>query len=640
MADQELKILIKTIYDGRGAQLSAQDIEKLQKAAESGSKEAAEAVDQLSQSYKDLASSASSASETISAAEKARIDSRRSTGRAIADVHEESLRLQKEREQKRIEAQDKAAVRQHSAPEFTIQDAIQQTMQRRELEEAEREKAQRYAIVAGRKISPEQAHAESLLAITNEQIRVNESQRRAAAERKKKKNPLFNDPPDSPNDPPDSPNDPSNKGGDSSYAARRHFGAVAGQILGLPGLGMAAAIGGITAAAGVAAIALHKLVTITQEWNEKINAMAEANRLFETAAQRADTLANQVRRVADHNKDLALTYAQIERQVRTTSAAVSHYMELQQAQLAFEQRLDEASVERMSRENDIRNRFNPIARIKEQEAIEEAAHRRRIEREREAERNAQRALELQKELAAARQAHFAERTEQLNQIIPQAERDADVAKRKADDMMATTGLQKSEAEKERQLVQDLVSGVANPRTWLAKYMTFRAKTPGDLNPSTDASEMLLGKRGGTTEEYMAAAEVRLKELNDASAEADRTGLDAAQLARTKAARAARLTRERDMYEQDAHGSAVEQSKAAFELEQKKKLQEQSSPMRDAAEQERIRSLQKGSEFKILNEFLSMPISAPGTASTGDKDAIKLLEQIASNQQQLLNEWRA
>ncbi len=128
-------------------------------------------------------------------------------------------------------------------------------------------------------------------------------------------------------------------GGGGGYAMRRHFGAIAGQVLGLPGLGMAAAVGGIAGVIGGVVIGLEKVVRLFKEW------YAMSTQLRDIAMQYA-TIGDKVANASEHQRDLNRqqelfnqSLSHVRETVRSTTAQIAQMQQIQEkgAQYAIDQ---------------------------------------------------------------------------------------------------------------------------------------------------------------------------------------------------------------------------------------------------------------------------------------------------------------
>jgi len=423
---------------------------------------------------------------------------------AMAAGREASEAKRKAETQASSKRQDTVAARQHGPAEFGMQDAIQASMQRREAEEAQRVRAQNEAALAGKRISAEHASNLSKLAIVNEQIEVNKKQQELAKQRRTSQ-------PTSQQAPAPTPTQEDASEG-SSYAVRRHFGAVAGQVLGMPGLGMMAAVGGMAAGIGVVVLALEKVIGLFKEWNAKIEAVVDNQRAFDMVGERIDSLANKQRQLARENQTFALSYAQIERQVHTVSAAITHLTSQQEIAITFEKRLADAQLQATLARIALDNRFSPIQRIAAEQAAKEAAFIADQDRERRSNEEKIALKKLEADMAEERKKRFTDEAALIDKEIPALARKAQEDKEKEKTFLEGGELKRKEIDSEMKIVERLKSGHGTAGDMI-KYYANRALANQELNPATAASDRLRALNiEKTPEQFASIAQERYNEL--------------------------------------------------------------------------------------------------------------------------------
>lgn len=419
----------------------------------------------------------------------------------------------------------------------------------------------------------------------------------------------------------------------------RHFGAVAGQIAGMPGLGMLAAAGGMAAGIGVTIGLLEKGVRLLGQWNDKIQEFIHHGRSFETFEMRVDSLSLRMQALRQHNQEVAQSMGFIEREVNSVAAAVSRHSELLQTQLQFEQRLDDARTRFTLSRIRLANLWNPLDRIRQESEAEEAAYRRRLERERQQERNKVRELELQMRLADQRQTIAAAEVSMAQATLPQKQHEADLAADAADATREETKARHEKLEAERTFVKQMASGSLVPGFGLKGYMGARA----DMIPTDGFSELdktiasggqtgaiALGL-GNVPPGIQAAARRRLAQIDkEERGLADKRN-SATALARAKSAEAGLLERQQQFSEGEARASEKERQEAERDLQGqrlKMSLQESLRSQEEGATREALRNEMKIQQLQSL-PGASLPPSGGG-AAVGSNEMMELLKQIAEH----------
>ena len=425
----------------------------------------------------------------------------------------------------------------------------------------------------------------------------------------------------------------------NNKAMIRHFGAVAGQVLGIPGLGMLAAAGGMAAGIGVTISLLEKGVRLLGQWNDKIQEFLHHGRSFETFELRVDSLSLRMQALHQHNQEVAQSMGFITREVNSVSAAVAQHSELLQTQLAFEQRLDDARTRFTLSRVRLANLFNPLERIRQEGEAEEAAYRRRLDRERQAERNKITELTLQQRLAEQRQS-IAETEVNMAQVtLPQKEHQADLAADELANTIKQTDARHDLLEEERKFVKQMAGGSLVPGFGATGYALARASliaTDGfsDLDKTiastgqTGAVGLSLGNVPSGIQE---AAKRRLTKIDkENQALADKRNVAKAK-ARATQAEVNLLTKGMNFSEEEARASEKSKQEAERDLEQQRRkmgLNESLRSQEENATRDAMRNEMRLQQLQTLPPASLSPTG--GGAAVGDNELMQLLKQIATN----------
>lgn len=422
-----------------------------------------------------------------------------------------------------------------------------------------------------------------------------------------------------------------------SHAMRRHIGAVAGQVLGLPGLGVAVATGGVVGAAAAAVVALEKVlrvvVNIGEAWNKIYQDLAASNRAYDNIAQRIDTIGGLQQKMSIQNQAIALQHAQIERHVNNVATAIAHRMQMDETANAFEERADQARTARLLSEAQLRNRFNPIGLIRETNAIEEQHFARRMQRERELEQSKIRAMELQARNAAAQAAVDQTTSDKFTKSVPQATNIANEIKETSKVTIDAANVRLAKLERLRQITDQLADGVVMPGLGLKEYAAASAAVAATDGPSAldaavglHAREVGLGFPGATVQQ---AAAQRRAELDAAIGQTTRQKKDAEESITAADAATKALQARKDVA--DKH---VEEN-----LKLQKEAEKQARELREKADlEEKFRSEIEGDERarRGARERLELQ-NIESTGATGGFGAISETNDLL---RQILAVWQA
>ncbi len=429
--------------------------------------------------------------------------------------------------------------------------------------------------------------------------------------------------------------------GHNPAAMRRHFGAVAGQLLGMPGLGMLTAAGGAMAGIGVAIAAAEKASSAFKAWTDSIDELAQHSRAFDLIEHSVDSVEHRTRALVLHNRELAASFADIERQVKTVSIAVQQYLELQQVQINYAQRLDDAETARELARIAFEQRFNPIERIRLTEAAEEAAMRRKMDRERDLQQAQIDAHVLNAQMAEEREKMFGDEAEALKKQLPaldqRAKRDEEGAK------VIASGEDKKRAarEDEMKLLNEIRLGNFDEFT-LARYSGHRALANQELNPSSEASDKLLQLTipagiGRRQDEAKAAAKDWAQKRYDELNEADKAGAASVQnaqaVAEQSASKASLLRKKIAIDEGEKLSQEAERQKAEMQAEQQRRVMELRDQTRPTETEERARGMQFQRDLQMQHEIRTdLPPANSGGASINGilmdiHDTLKRIEDL-------------
>lgn len=424
-----------------------------------------------------------------------------------------------------------------------------------------------------------------------------------------------------------------------SKAMIRHFGAVAGQALGMPGLGMLAAAGGMAAGIGVTISLLEKGVRLLGQWNDKIQQFVAHGRSFETFELRVDSLSLRMQALRQHNQEVAQSMSFITREVNSVAAAVAQHSDLLQTQLAFEQRLDDARTRFTLSRVRLANLFNPLERIRQESEAEEAAYRRRLDRERQAERNKIAELTLQQRLAEQRQAIAEAEVNMAQATLPQKEHQADLAADELANTVKQTEARHEQLEEERKFVKQMADGSLVPGFGLKGYMAARAGMIGtDGFSGLDKTIASTGQTGvvglglgSVPSGIQEAAKRRLAEIDkETQGLADKRNVAKAK-ARAMAAEVNILTKGQSFSEEEARASEKSRQEAERDLEQQRRkmgLNESLRSQEENATRDAMRNEMRLQQLQTLPPANLAPTG--GGAAIGDNELLEILKQIATN----------
>lgn len=427
----------------------------------------------------------------------------------------------------------------------------------------------------------------------------------------------------------------------SGTTMRRHFGAVAGQLLGMPGLGMLAAAGGLTAGIGIAVSLMEKAGRVALAWNAAIQEVLATSRGFETYEQRVDSLSLRTQNLRQHNDGVALSLGQIERQVNNTANAVSHYLDLLQTQSTFGARVEDAQLKAALARINLEQRFNPAERIRQTEAAEEAAYQRRMAREKQEEQNKLAAFALQEKLATARKAFNQANLADVNAALPERQHTADLAADELKNVEKQTDAREEKLEAERALVKQMAEGSIVPGAGIAAYGAARAKlvptegfTDLDKSIAADPAAGAALTLGVVPPSVQAAAKKRLADID----KAERDDADKRTVARAKARATAhdagQLERQQSIYEKGVEDSESKRQEALRDAGQLKQKIQIETPARATEERDTIDAMRKARDLEIRQQERgpsARTISSVGTppADPHMMENNRLLAMIAS-----------
>lgn len=223
-------------------------------------------------------------------------------------------------------------------------------------------------------------------------------------------------------------------------------------------LGRAAGAGLMATASvyGAVGLALKKVVDLYADWNREVDRNMALLREYETVNLRIDSMALRLQQVAQHNRDFARSWAEMEKSVANVQVMAAKLLQTEEDRLGFEQRLDEAQTRRALAANALQNRFNPIEELRQREAIEEAAFQRQMQRARELEELKLAGMRREQDMAAARGADFAKEAAGFKGRLPGLGAAADRAQEEFDTTKRRTGLRDQRFEAERVALEKLL----------------------------------------------------------------------------------------------------------------------------------------------------------------------------------------
>lgn len=423
---------------------------------------------------------------------------------------------------------------------------------------------------------------------------------------------------------------------------RRHWGSVVGNVAGFPGLGMLAAGGAGTAAAG---IAISTLIQSLQHWLEQINAIVAASRQSDNVEQRIDSIGTRTRQVTLHNKDFALSYQDIARQVHSVAIAIQHMIELDHVAIEMAGKLDDAETRRALSLNNLQNMYNPVERIRQEEAIREAAYQRQVQREKDMEQLtlARKLQEFQN--AGEREQLFVRQAKMVKEQLPELEKQADVDAERSKAVQEEEELKRKALEEERKIVENIALGKAGVTT-AVNYTRYRTGVSQELNPATAASDALRAIVNRTSDRtspvVTEAAQARLAELDEALKGTTENKQRAKQMAEESQGKVNRAKKRLGMAEDEIIKSQTEQQKAQLEAEQQDRVIQEKEKTRSQEERNIRESMQLERDIQIRQ--VSPPGSVPPSRGTAllDKvvELIELQKQTVAGIGQMNSTWNA
>jgi hypothetical protein len=181
---------------------------------------------------------------------------------------------------------------------------------------------------------------------------------------------------------------------------RRHFGAVAGQALGMPGLGMVMGAGGMVAGIGAAILALERMISTLRE-------MGELGGKIEGLGQTFATIGDHTRNAASYQRELnremelfKIQVSFIERQVFSTQAIIGQIGQIRDHEAELRARVEDVNLARERENILLNNRLNIMEQIRQVAELDQRQAAIAIEREIAAEeRRVQLAKDKQEEAA-------------------------------------------------------------------------------------------------------------------------------------------------------------------------------------------------------------------------------------------------
>lgn len=407
---------------------------------------------------------------------------------------------------------------------------------------------------------------------------------------------------------------PKPPGGGMGYGMRRHYGAVAGQILGMPGLGTAVAVGGIAGGLGAAIIAMEKLIRYFSEWQEKIDRIRNAASLW-------DEVKNKVQSVGEVQRDLNReqelfnkSLSHVYETVRSTTAQMVQLQAIQErsAKFAIDQENAEFALERVNIM--LRNRMNILGQIHELAQLDERIAERTIQREAEAEDR--RIARLKKELGFAQERFDvnSKRLEEDQQILKSNRVAAQEEKANQEQTIDIFQTRYDAYEKLKKSALGGMSGRFEAHTFYAAkagLLALGENLPSNLSsmPYDEIYKFALGKRREIAGlKFFAEEKIREKE------------------------QAAKLTEEDMAFRRSQMRTAeTDEERAGMELEtaeEERRIRQESAPSILQRRIESIQETEKLQKFNAIQGGGSIPGSG-GSASAGAtlRDVVTELQMI-------------
>jgi len=364
-----------------------------------------------------------------------------------------------------------------------------------------------------------------------------------------------------------------------------------------------------TGAAGIG-YALHKATEGLREWLSHVGRLTEASRAFDAVANSVDSLQAKERMLVEHNRDFALSYAQIERQVNTTALQIAHLTQVQEVQLTFQKRVADAKMEAELAESALRNRFNPIGQIQDEMDIRERAFTRQMEQEK-----ALRQIELERhestvKRAAEREERYAKEAEAIKALLPALERQADLDAKKTEKLAGEGAVMKERLEKQRAAVQEFAEN---------KYTTFDAAAYVSRHPTEKLSGALLNPLlfdvPGIATEKLGALDEALSDINKADNKARG-------VSRASAARLSRALKKLGYAEGEVTGAESERQRAGIEAGHLRGVIDLENQSRPTILQQQIEAERSRGTLDILNVSPThIPPTGGGASISNDAQSI-------------------
>jgi hypothetical protein len=185
----------------------------------------------------------------------------------------------------------------------------------------------------------------------------------------------------------------------NSTAMRRHFGAVAGQVLGMPGMGMMMAGGGMVAGIGAAVLALERMVTLFGELGDTARQIEDIGRSYTSLGDQVKSVESYQRSLNRETEIFQLQLFQIQREVFNTANMVQQLNDLREHEAGLQIRLHDQEMAKRREAMMLATVGNPFGRIQGAGELDKEAARIAIENEIKAEERKQQLIADRKRMA-------------------------------------------------------------------------------------------------------------------------------------------------------------------------------------------------------------------------------------------------
>jgi hypothetical protein len=428
---------------------------------------------------------------------------------------------------------------------------------------------------------------------------------------------------------------------------RRHWGAVAGQALGMPGLGMAVSAGGVAAMLGGAVIILEKMVRFTNEWIASARRFAEIGHMYAVVGDYIKSAAANQRSLNRETALFELGLAAVDRNARNVATTMEHIGTLRETEARWRIEIEDRG-RALEHENILlQTRFNALERLRRLAEFDKDTARITAARQAEDEQRKIDLLNEQIRLAQKRGATAKEWAEIDKQVIAAETHDVAVQAEDANVAKATAKARYDAYEKQRLALEFLKSGSFSAR---GDYMDSvsgleQAGEKGTLNSKVMFaqlySQLNMGALavGHVTPMLNDAIEARLKEVRGKQKELSGLGLAAdgnVEAAGQPLKAAQEKLEENKTAIREAREAAAKARVDLQTLEKEKQLREQSAP--ESLRQQGL-EIDTRTKREILESIQPQNISVPGGGvNVGNAELLKAVETLAVKMDDLKQIW--